>query len=579
MAELRQIKPSVQQRRAPAQMRASLYALLLGLSVFAGAAVAQGNTTQARPTDSVSLVVEQALAGEFALQSGRLQEAAQRYAQAAVLSRQTSLVDRAATIALYAKDYESAETVAQRWLELDPAAPGALRTQAWLALASGRAELADQSLRALLAPATLESQRATAQVLIAAENRDLAPGVMRQLAEDGLLVALERGPVWSAIASNLGEFELAVNLAAAETRLRPQDAESWRRLAQAQLAAKRNADAARTLERALALDPENFELRLALAGLHAHAGDAVKADRLLERAPDQSERSYSARIAFAAQKPERKILTRIARQLRRVQTKDVPSRAFLSGQVAELLEDADAALKWYQQEPEGPAFHDASLRRAVLLARERGELGAARELLASLRDDAQSHSEKVDAYLLEAELVGETDRSGVRAIYDEALAQLPNDQRLLYSRALLRAADDDIDGLEDDLRKILSMDPDNAQALNALGYTLADRTDRHGEALGYIEKALAQQPEDGAFIDSMGWVQFRLGNLTEALRYLRRAYELMPDPEVAAHLAEVLWVSEERDEAQRLWREALAKWPEHSVLLESIQRLAPGFRP
>jgi tetratricopeptide (TPR) repeat protein len=134
-------------------------------------------------------------------------------------------------------------------------------------------------------------------------------------------------------------------------------------------------------------------------------------------------------------------------------------------------------------------------------------------------------------------------------------------------------------GLEQDLRHILSLDPDNPQALNALGYTLADRTDRHQEALGYIQRAMAKQPDDGAFVDSMGWVQYRLGNLPEAVRYLRRAYELVQDGDVAAHLAEVLWASDQREEATRLWREALQRWPDSAALRESIARLQPDLLP
>lgn len=96
----------------------------------------------------------------------------------------------------------------------------------------------------------------------------------------------------------------------------------------------------------------------------------------------------------------------------------------------------------------------------------------------------------------------------------------------------------------------------NAQALNALGYTLADRTDRYQEALGYIEQALALLPDDAAVLDSMGWVQFRLGDFTKALEFLRRAYQLNPDPEIAAHLSEVLWAAGQRDEAKNLARVA-----------------------
>lgn len=568
MAEGRQIK----------QIRATALLLASVCLIQTPSAPAENAAQSHAGTDSLQ-VMEPALAGEFALQAGRLAESARHYATAAQASRQTTLSDRAATIALYAKDYELAAEVARHWLDIEAGAIGALRTRAWAALAEGQLERGMPDLEALAQRGSIESQRALAQVLIAAENRTLAPEALHGLVSRDLILPLERGPVWSAIASNLGANDLALQLAAAETRARPRDAEAWRRRAQVELAAEREQEAAQSLERALALAPENFELRLALASLWAQAGASERADKLLEKATGDLDRSYAARIALQARDGDRRILGRIARQLRRADPDKLPSRAFLGGQVAELLEDVGAALAWYEQVPAGPTYHDAGLRRAVLMARNRAELQAARALLAHLRSVSSSPSERVDAFLLEAELLAEADRSAARPVYDQALSTLPGDARLLYARALYLVGEDDIDGAEADLRRILASDPDNAQALNALGYTLADRTDRHGEALGYIERALAQFPEDGAFVDSMGWVQYRLGNLPEALRYLRRAWELLPDGEVASHLVEVLWVSDQKDEALRLAREALQRWPDHGLLRDTLDRLGAELVP
>ncbi|MGF1525665.1 MAG: tetratricopeptide repeat protein [Candidatus Competibacterales bacterium] len=126
-----------------------------------------------------------------------------------------------------------------------------------------------------------------------------------------------------------------------------------------------------------------------------------------------------------------------------------------------------------------------------------------------------------------------------------------------------------------DLRTILELDPDNGHALNALGYTLTDRTDRHQEALGYIERAYALLPNDAAVVDSMGWVHYRLGNLDKALTYLRRAYDLDPDPEIGAHLSEVLWYLGKRDEARTLWQRAVEASPdsEHLLGIKSLLEL------
>lgn len=524
-------------------------------------------------------VLGHALQAEFALQAGELPQAAAGYAAAAAHSRRSDLIERAATVALYAKDYPSAEQVGRRWLEIDAQAVGARRTLAWAAMARGQRELAEAQLEALLAAGTVEAQRAVAQVLVAAENRKDSPATLKRLADAGALVEIENGPHWSAVASNLGEYPTAIRLSQAETRASPKDAEAWRRSAQVLLAAGEKESARKSMEKALNLAPEDFDLRIALAGLHAEAGNVARADRVLAQARPQDDRVYAARLANVAAKSDPKLLKRIERGLLQSDSSEVRSRAFLLGQLYELREEPDLALSWYAQEPAGGAWAEAQLRRGVLLARDKQDVRGARSLLAELRRRVDDADQRVDAWLLEAELLAPVDRKAAGQVYDEALAQNGQDVRLLYSRALFRIGDDDVAGLEQDLRSILALDPENAQALNALGYTLADRTDRHQEALGYIERAYARHPDDGAFIDSMGWVQYRLGNLDEALKYLRRAWELVPDGEVGSHLAEVLWVSGRQDEARALWRELLQRFGDNAALRESVRRLQPELLP
>jgi Flp pilus assembly protein TadD len=142
----------------------------------------------------------------------------------------------------------------------------------------------------------------------------------------------------------------------------------------------------------------------------------------------------------------------------------------------------------------------------------------------------------------------------------------------MYSKALLAAEQGRVGDAEAAFKRVLAKEPDHADALNALGYTLADLTDRQKEALGYITRALTLKPDSPAFLDSMGWVQYRMGNNAVALDYLRRAYASLKDGEVAAHLGEVLWVTGEREEAQRIWKEGEQKDPDNPVLRATIQR-------
>jgi Flp pilus assembly protein TadD len=145
---------------------------------------------------------------------------------------------------------------------------------------------------------------------------------------------------------------------------------------------------------------------------------------------------------------------------------------------------------------------------------------------------------------------------------------------LIYDIAMIAEKLDRLDEVEQRLAHLIELKPDNAQALNALGYTLVDRTERTAEGLRLIEKALTLAPEDPFILDSMGWAQFRLGNLGDSEKFLRRALADRPDPEIAAHLGEVLWAKGERDSAQELWQSQLRSNPDNPVLLETVRRLA-----
>ena len=150
---------------------------------------------------------------------------------------------------------------------------------------------------------------------------------------------------------------------------------------------------------------------------------------------------------------------------------------------------------------------------------------------------------------------------------------IPETTSLLYARSMLAEQRDDLVQMEADLRTIIANEPDNSTALNALGYSLANRTERYDEALALISQALALEPDEPAILDSMGWVLYRTGRYEEALDYLTRAYAEFPDPEVAAHLGEVLWVNGDTDAATQVWQGALRKDPNHEILLSTLKRL------
>jgi len=176
-------------------------------------------------------------------------------------------------------------------------------------------------------------------------------------------------------------------------------------------------------------------------------------------------------------------------------------------------------------------------------------------------------------YLAEGELLRIAGRAEEAfELYIQALEQMPANASLLYARALIAEKIGRLDIAIQDLELILKNEPGNIEALNALGYTLVDKTGRVQEGMGYIEKALARKPGDPAIMDSMGWAYYRLGKYDKALELLRRAYAIMPDPEIASHLGEVLWVSGDQSGARKIWDDALQQTPKHELLRNVMQR-------
>lgn len=241
------------------------------------------------------------------------------------------------------------------------------------------------------------------------------------------------------------------------------------------------------------------------------------------------------------------------------------------GRARQALGDSRGALEAYARVEPGNEYLAAQAQQATLLG-ESGRLDEAANLLAQAREAQPDYA--VQLYLLEVETLSDAGRlEQAQARLTQALAQFPEDLDLIYTRAMLAEQRDDLAQLERDLRFVLEREPDNAMALNALGYTLADRTERLEEALELIDQAHRLNPEDPAILDSKGWVHYRLGHLEEAERWLRQAFARMPDPEIAAHLGEVLWQRGQQREARRIWAQAAEQAPDSPILRDTLRRL------
>jgi tetratricopeptide (TPR) repeat protein len=219
---------------------------------------------------------------------------------------------------------------------------------------------------------------------------------------------------------------------------------------------------------------------------------------------------------------------------------------------------------------EGNNYIDAQIRIAALLAVE-GDIDAARAHLQNI--SAPTLDVELRLFLAEGEILRNVNKyQDAYDVYSMALQQMPDNSQLLYARALTAEKLGRIDEAIGDLEQIVKNEPNNAEALNALGYTLVDLTHRIPEGQQHIEKALKLKPNDPAILDSMGWAYYRLGQHKKALQYLQQAFDKLKDPEIAAHLGEVLWVLGNKDQARQIWDEALRETPKDKVLLNVIER-------
>ncbi|MBT2373582.1 tetratricopeptide repeat protein [Pseudomonas fluorescens] len=335
----------------------------------------------------------------------------------------------------------------------------------------------------------------------------------------------------------------------------------------------RGQEALPLLEKSIKKYPDDKRLRLTYARMLVEQDrmeDAkVQFANLVQQYPDDDELRYSLALvcleAKAWDEAKGYLEDLIARE------SHVDSAHLNLGRIAEERNDPQGALIEYALVGPGNDYLPAQLRQADILM-SNGRTDEAEKRLAAARDAEPDYA--IQLYLIQAETLS-ANKQGDRAwkLLQQALLQYPDDLNLLYTRAMQAEKRNDLAQMEKDLRLIIKRDPDNAMALNALGYTLSDRTTRYAEAKVLIEQAHQLNPEDPAVLDSLGWVNYRLGNLDEAERLLRQALERFPDQEVAAHLGEVLWAQGKQREAKQIWDKFLKEQPDSPILRSTIKRL------
>jgi len=571
--------------------RALTLALLLGAASTGYDAAAQtapvaptppgAPVTLARPLTAE--LVYRMLVGDIALQRGAPALAARAYYEAARDSQDAQIARRATEVALFARQRDLALEAARLWSKLDPSADRAKQMVATLSQPGSGGDIKAE-LERVLAEAGADSKTLADafvqlnQALAAQADKTVVYRLIVELAKPYPGVAEAHFAVALAgYNTGLSDLEItAASIRAADRALELKP--GWERAAliKADLLAKTSPEGAiRYLNGFLASVPESHAATGALAQLYVEQKRYGEARALFQRLLDEDRSDRDIQFAVAAisvQMKDYATAERMFEELRSAGT-DPGAVAFYLGQIAEETKRYDEAIARYREVTDGERAWIATLRIATVLAKK-GDIEGARRYLASLKPENRERG--VEVRQAEAQVLRDAgDYKGAYEVLSSALAADPNSVELIYDVAMVAEKLDRLDEVESRLTRLIELRPDNPQALNALGYTLVDRTPRTAEGLKLIEKALTLAPEDPSILDSMGWAHFRMGNLGDSEKFLRRALADRPDPEIAAHLGEVLWAKGERDRAKEVWQSQLKETPDNALLLETVRRLAP----
>ena len=539
----------------------------------AGVDVAQNTRPQQTLTDDLMFDI---LLAEIAGQRGEMGTSVPHYLQAALIAQDPRVAERAVQIASFAKQYQAAERAARRWVELDPDSVEARKALIALALHNGdRDEVIAQLDYLLTITDDPEAGYSLATTILAhEEDKDAALDAMQKLVAHNpdnpyAWMALSRVAV---AAEQLDKALRAVNKALTAS---PDLAAAVLLKAQILVRMERRDEARGLLADAVARHPESTTLHFAYGRMLLDAEDLEGARaqfaRVVKLEPNNPDGLYSLAL-LELETGQYKAGEKHLLQLIEID-EGVQNAYYYLGYAKLKQNDDDAALEWYGKVESGDYWSQAQLRIAEILVRQ-GNVAGMQNHMQILRQ--QDPAQSVTYYLLEGQVLtdAQLDEEAFE-LYGKALQASPDNVDLLYAHSLAAEQLGKLEIAERDMRHILELEPDNVRTLNALGYTLADQTTRYEEALGYINRAYAQEPNDPAIIDSLGWVQYRLGNLDEARSLLQRAWDMTQDSEIGAHLGEVMWVQGDRDGARKIWKASRQSSPDNPVLLEVINRYSP----
>jgi predicted Zn-dependent protease len=526
-----------------------------------------------------SQIVFQVLAAEVALQRDQPAPAYQTYLALARDTHDPRMAQRATEIALSAQSPSDALAAAQLWQQYAPTSERAAQLDASLLVLSGKPDDAEPLLARELSKVPEENRGSAIlalQLLVSrGPNRVGGLHVLQDLLKNDM---------------NRPEAQLAI----ARQQIVANDAPGARKsleqalalkpdylpaaLTLSQMGPEERKEGIATLEKYVQQNPKSHDARLALAQMYLASDRLDDAQKQFEAMHKDNTNDLTPLMALALIEIQKKdftgaqpFLEQYAQKAEKTPGAD-PGQAYiyLSQLALEQKNDA-AASDWLNKiSPSSQQYIPAQITRAQLLEKQ-GKPDDARKLLAGLQPQDprdQALIARTDAAILfDAKRYQEAeDRLA------HASADYPDDPDLTYDYAMAAEKNGHYDTMEAQLRKLIGSQPDNPQAYNALGYSLADRGVRLQEADKLIQKASSLAPDDAFIMDSVGWVKYRLGDTTDALKLLRKAYDMQPNAEIGAHLGEVLWKTGAQDQARDAWREARKLEPDNDTLLKTLKR-------
>jgi tetratricopeptide (TPR) repeat protein len=531
----------------------------------------------------------QVLIGEITARSGDAPSGFSLMLNAARKTNDAQLYQRAADIALQSRSGDAALQAAQAWRQAQPASREANRYVLQILVALNRITETTEPLKTEVRLASVAERPAIIANLprffARVSDKKLAAGVLENALADDIKLPATGAAAWAAIGRmRLAAGDIPGALEAAER------AQAVDRLAEApallalELMDPKLPRAEVLAQKYLEGNPKALpEIRMAYARALLDAQRYAEASAQLQAVTrDKPDYPEGWLVLGALQLQDNQLAQAQTSLLRYVELagrlENPPqasrglSQAYLSlAQVAEKRKDFAAAESWLNKIPDAQELVQAQTRRASLMAKQ-GKLAEARQLIRQLPE--RNAEDKRAKLMAEVSLLRE--QKEYRGAYDllgQAVAQFPDEPELLYDQAMLAEKLDLLPEMERMLRQVVQRKPDYHHAYNALGYSLADRNVRLPEARELIQKALTYAPEDPFIRDSLGWVEFRMGNRAEALKILEAAYKAKPDAEIAAHFGEVLWSLGQRDRAVAIWKEGMLLNAENETLLETLKRL------